>query len=314
MGIVRAFLGLGALQLATACSQPLDEVWQLSRYRVLGVRTEPAEANPSDALTLTLASADNAVREVTTVWFLCDQRISAFASASGGASDGGVFGGCPTGHFQLDSGPVAHFTAPLSGGGTLDELGRELYSVIGFSCAGGTIDLPTTESNGLPRCSGTNASGTMFVRSVYVRAAGVLGPPNQNPAITEVRFGQPGATQVLGASDLPAVPTCQDQRHHVGCTPWQFEVGFDAPSRETYRAPDPLSGVVRSLTERLTVSYLVSAGTLDGGFRADSVESPTSTMANTWYAPDRPGAVDVWVYGNDGRGGFDFTVRHVRVR
>ena len=68
------------------------------------------------------------------------------------------------------------------------------------------------------------------------------------------------------------------------------------------------------LAERLTVAYLVSAGSLDGGFRADSAEDPESTMQNTWYPPATAGEVRVWAYGNDGRGGFDWTMRTIVVR
>jgi hypothetical protein len=141
-----------------------------------------------------------------------------------------------------------------------------------------------------------------------------LNPLNQNPQIQEVRFGQAGATQVIGPNDAPTVPTCTDQQHHNGCTAWQFEVAFQDGSRETYRTPDPLSSAILTQNERMTVAYLVSAGTLDGGFRSDSPDAPMSNMANTFYAPDRPQRIDLWVYGNDGRGGFDFAVRHLTVQ
>jgi hypothetical protein len=306
---LRTALGLAGVILAANCSAPLDEVWQLSGYRVLGVKNEPAEVNPGDPFSLTLGSADNTVRDVTTVWFLCDHRISALA-ATGGTS---LFSICP-GASHLDMGPVAPFTAPPAGGGSLDTMGREEFTVIGSSCAGGSIGLPNSTSGGLPRCIGTNASGTMFIRSIFERTPTALNPPNQNPAISDVRFGEPNSMSSLSPTAPIAVPRCADQTNHTGCTHWQFAVLFGDGSREAYHEPDPLSGAIVGHQERLTVEYLISGGSLAGGFRSDSQDTPASPMTNDWWAPDHPGPVDVWFYGNDGRGGFDFTVRHLTVQ
>ena len=302
---------LASLYLVSGCSAPLDEVWQLTSYRVLGVRNDPAEVSPGEPFTLSLVSADNMTRDVSTVWFLCPQRISVVALAGGSSTS--LFNICPGGA-MIDMGPQVQFTAPPSGGGTLDTMGRESFTVIGYSCAGGTIGLPTHSSNGLPTCTGTNASGTMFVRSVYETTQTALNPPNANPTITDVRFGQPGSMFSLQPTVAPTIPRCADQVHHNGCTHWQFEVTFDAASRESYRDPDPLSGAIQTHQERLTTEYLISGGSLDGGFRSDSADAPVSSFTNTFWAPAEAGPVDVWVYGNDGRGGFDHAVRHLTVQ
>ena len=304
--------GLALAVIASCgCSDPLPEVWQLDNYRVLGVRNDPPESAPGEQVTLTLASADVRTRDVTTAWFLCDQRISALAASGGSGTS--LFGGCPSNAAHFAMGPIAQFTAPPLGGGTLDDLGREAFTVIAYSCAGGSIRLPTAASHGLPTCAGTDASGRMFVRSLFVRTPSAINAPNQNPTLTAVRFGTPDAPRDLAESDRPTIARCTDSEQHAGCTAWEFSVVFDAASREAYDAPDPLGGPTQHLNERLTLAYLVSAGTLDGGFRADTAEDPQSVMRNTFYAPAAAGPVDVYVYGNDGRGGFVSAVRHLVV-
>lgn len=303
---------LACLYLVMGCSDPLDEVWQLSGYRVLGVTNEPAESAPGESVTLTLASADNTVRPVTTFWFLCAERISALASAAGGSA-GSAFGGCPMGSTQIAIGPTAQFTAPMAGHGTLDTQGREAYSVLGFSCAGGSLRLPNS-SNPLPQCVGTHASGTVFQRSLLLRSGATLNPLNHNPTLAALRFGEPGALSDLPSDAPRVVPHCADVSHHAGCTHWQFELLFTTESREHYHAPDPLSGQLTDYTERLTVAYLISDGAMDAGFRSDSASTPASLMANAWWAPDHAGTVTVWVYGNDGRNGFEVASRQITVQ
>jgi hypothetical protein len=214
----------------------------------------------------------------------------------------------------LQTGTTVQFVTPPLGGGTLDDEGREEFTVIGFSCAGGSIGLPNSRSNGLPTCNGSDAFGRMFVRSVFARTAAAINAPNHNPAIREMRFGPVGATQPILEGDRPEVSTCADETDHRGCTQYAFETIFEDGSREPYLTPDPLGGPQQHLVERITVSYLASAGAFDGGFRADSADDPNSRLTNTWYAPAAAGEARIWVYGNDGRGGFDWTMRTIVVR
>jgi hypothetical protein len=154
----------------------------------------------------------------------------------------------------------------------------------------------------------------MFLRSIYARTPSAIDAPNQNPVIQEVRFGPAGATERITENDRPEAVACADQTDHRGCSQYAFELLFADGSREPYTEPDPLGGAAQHLVERITVAYLASDGTLDGGFRADSAEDPNSRMQNTWYAPEHAGEVRVWVYGNDGRGGFAWAMRTIVVR
>jgi hypothetical protein len=306
-----------ALVAASGCTRPATEVWQLTDFRVLGVKVEPAEPARGERFTLTLASADPRRREVQVVWIVCATALgSAGMGADAGAS---ASGGCTV--VTDPSSPLpfpdlrSRVTARVpEGGGAPDPQGREALTVLGFACAGGTLGAPA-DGGTQPTCNGADARGWQFTRTVYVRPpeGSALNPPNANPAIAEVRFGGEGAVAAITQESPPSVPRCTDHSRNSSCPRYRFEVGFTPASRESYREVDPVSRAVTTRTERLTTGYVVEGGTLAGGFRTDSIADPMSRMDDEWVAPERAGTYRVFVYVSDGRGGFDWTERAVRV-
>lgn len=308
---------LWLLATALGCQPRLEQVWELRGFRILGVRSDPPEVERGARVRLELVSADVRERAVQVVWFVCTLPVSPSGGGDAGADAAwsrpqGALGGCPPDALQFAFGPSATITVPPAGG-SLDAQGREVLNVIGFACAGGTIGVP--EDGGVqPTCtapagSSEPAQGWLFTHSVFVRPSMPLGPANNNPTISEVRF----AGMTLSEDAPVRVPRCTDPSSRSNCPSWRFEVLFASGSREQYSRLDPVSGVVQSAQERLTTGYVIEAGTLSGGFRADTAADPESRMPNDWRAPAEPGTYRVYVYAFDGRGGFDWARRSVVV-
>ena len=302
--VLAALLGAASWQ----CSPPFVQPWQLTNFRVLGVRVEPPEPARGATITVSLATADVRQRDVQVLWVLCSAPRS---GAPGGASPNCrpvTAPGLPV----PDTRTTVMATVPVTGGG-LDAGGHDAIEFFGFACAGGTFGFP--DGGTTPTCEGTDAVGWAFTRTVRVRAATALDPPNQNPMISEVRFGLAGATQaVVPGGSIPAVPVCTDTSRRSACPKYQFQVAFDAASREMFHSEDINDGGVSVRPEHLVAGYVVDRGTLDGAFRADTDAMPVSLMDNDFRAPATPGDVNVFVYAADGRGGFDWTKRTIRVQ
>jgi hypothetical protein len=296
-----ALLCAGTL-VSAACVDPMDEVWQLTEFRVLAVKADPPEPARGDEFTLTLVSADPRERELQVAWILCG------AAGCAPVTD-------PSSPFPFpDLRPQVTARAPATGG-TTDGSGREVLTLLAFACAGGTIGLPA-DGGTTPTCNGEGARGWQFSRTIPVHGpmASMLNPtPNANPQIAEVRFGREGALMAIEADAPPTVPRCTDRSIQSTCPRYRFEVGFVDGSREEYQSLDPVTRMPEVRTERLTTGYVIEAGTLAGGFRTDSTVEPTSRMDNNWIAPERPGTYRLFLYATDNRGGFDATLRSVRV-
>lgn len=311
---VRSFVLVPVFASLVGCGETTEQVWQLTDFRVLGVQVEPPEAMPGETVTLTLVTADVRPRPVQVVWIVCAAAVSVT-----GLEDAGTGGGrCSVVTDPRSPLPVPDLrttvsvTVPPSGGG-LDASGRQVLTVLGFACAGGTIAPPASGST-QPRCEGSEARSWQFVRSIHVWAETSLNSErNRNPRITEVRFGLDGREAPIVHDAPPTVPRCTDRSRTSSCPRYRFEVGFSPESRERYRVRDPVSGAIETRTERLTTGYVIEGGTLAGGFRTDSSVDPMSDMENEWVAPERAGTYRLFVYVSDGRGGFDWAERWIRV-
>jgi hypothetical protein len=215
--------------------------------------------------------------------------------------------------------PGTTLTAPVPAiGGIPGASGRLSLSIIGYACAGGSIQVDTSGDGGATplgfRCVGSAARGWQYTKTLYIHTASSPNPPNQNPQITAVRFGTGSTLSPLDPEAPPAVPRCTDSSSHSRCTQYIIDVQFSADSREHYQVADALTGTLSTATERLTTGYVIDRGRLGGAFRGDSNTDPMSTMANDWIAPVDPGPVSLYVYVSDGRGGFDWTARRLSVQ
>lgn len=304
-----------------SCSPPLEQPWQLTDFRVLGVGVEPPEPSRGDDVQVTLAYADVRARPVSVVWIVCTVPVTGgvVTGGSDGGMDAGATGsaaGCtvvspPGSPFPLpDLRTTVTVHIPATGGSP-DGSGRETLTLLGFACAGGSIGL-ASDGGTTPACRGTDARGWQFTRSIRIHDARAIDPANRNPHISEVRFGPEGTTYPLTAENQPILPVCRPQ-NAAACPAYVFEVGFADGSRELYHATDLNDGGVVVRPERITTGFAITRGTLAGAFRTDSAAAPTSTMQNVYHAPDTPGDIKLVVYATDGRGGFDSTERVLHV-
>ncbi len=321
------FGALGAIAASTAigsCAPPLEQPWQLTDFRVLGVTVEPPEPSRGQDVQATLAFADVRNRPVTVVWIACTIPITGGVMTGGG--DGGMDGGSTSGTAgcAIVSPPGSPFPLPdlrttvtvhiPATGGSADSSGRETVTLLGFACAGGSIGL-ASDGGTTPTCRGSDARGWSFTRSIRIHDPRTsIDPPNSNPHISEVRFGPEGTTYPLTSDNQPTIRVCTGRAGSATCPAFVFEVGFTDGSRETYHTADLVEGGIITRPERLTTGFAITRGSLGGAFRTDSSAAPTSTMQNAYYAPETPGDIHLVVYATDGRGGFDATDRYLHAQ
>lgn len=284
-----------ALAGATAlggCGDEFEPAWKVQRFRVLGVKLDPPEARPGDAVHVTMVHHDPAGRPVQVAWIFCP-RIDPRASnpfACGGAA--------PL------VGSEADYVIPREGELGLDAQGRARIQGLAYACAGGALGFDRATG---PTCAG--GEGWLVTRSIAVSRDAATAP-NRNPAITAVRFGAgPAASRVaLDPENPPRVPRCTTNP----CTSYGFEVVVAGDAREAY-AGFGSDGRPATRRERVQFGFFTTAGALDGTFRVDTEARPEGPIENTWTPPSTPGTVSLWFTAQDPRGGMDFARRTVVV-
>lgn len=285
---------------ATACAMALALLgcsdteftprWRVERFRVLGVRVEPPDALPGEAVTLTAVTADRAglERAPSIVWQLCAR--TAIDNSTGSRSCAGAVGGA-----SMVGNPVRLAMPAAAEDGSP-------WAVFGLACGGGvpTLDAATMQ----PRCEG--GEGEAFVRTVRVRR----GEGNGNPRIARVLLD--GVEMPAEGSARVAGCALTGDAREEGCARHRVTVEFAADAREAVRVVQP-DGTARELPEALVTEFLADAGDLEGAFRSDNdAEGGSATHANGFRAP-ASGAVRLWVLVRDGRGGFDAVRRAMTV-
>jgi hypothetical protein len=346
---VSAKAAMSAAIVAAAVSSSscgtMTEAWQLTDFRILGVRAypamEPARNAPrrGETAVLELKTVDVRERLVRVAWLIVDSAAFTTGAPTGGGDGGAPMGGlrlppnlalCDSPDFALDlpgialrCGERAEFVVPSTGGP--DARGRESLTIFGMACAAGRIRVRTTNPDGgasgntgaLPfECASESGMqrGWPFQYTMLVgSAAGGTGNDNMHPRITGVRAGLRGGTLSPVSIESPAtIARCADQSRNTQCPRLRIEVDFDEASRERYPEIDPNTRMTVMRDERLVTGFIVDRGKLSGGFRTDSEADPRSIMGNDFLPPAEPGDVRVLLYATDGRGGFD--AREVRVR
>lgn len=324
-----SFAATVALALgAASCGGPLDEVWQLREFRVLGVRLDPPEAERGARVNATLYTADPRDRTVRVAWIASPFPIQPSTSRPNADAGSGVtfavclnatdaFPLCPPG-FQCACGPTPTFTVPPTGG-LRGSTGKETITLLGYACAGGELRIGSDLTNPFS-CLGDGSRGWSFTRTIVVRDAMPVSPLNVNPRIREVRFGPAGGTLAPITLDAPPhVARCADAARTptlaspTTCPKHTIEVFFEDGSRQAYNDVDPVAMTLLPRTERLSVGFIVSGGRVANGFRTDSEVEPESAMSNDFTAPDTAQRVRLLIYASDRRGGFDATERAIVV-
>jgi hypothetical protein len=344
-GVFRARIAAGlALGAVVSSCGSLTEAWQLTDFRVLGVRAypmdEPARNAPrrGERAVLELVTADVRTRPVKVAWLIVNSVSFGGAPAMGGDGGGAGMGGlrlpdidlCEVPQFAVDlpgfslrCGERAQFVVPSTGGP--DARGRESLTIFGMACAGGRIRVRASGDGGAGAPAGlpfecTSDDGTHrgwpFQYTLLVGSAtGGTGNDNRHPRITGVRAGVRGGTLAPVTDDAPpTIARCADQSRTTQCPRLRVEVDFDDASRESYPELDPNTRMTVTREERLVTGFIVTRGKLSGGFRTDSAAEPRTVMGNDLLPPVDPGPVRMILYATDGRGGFDTRELTVQVR
>lgn len=331
-----------ALALASSSCGQQTEVWQLTDFRILGVRayptSEPARNSPrhGERATLELVSADTQMRTVKVAWLIVNSASFAITGMNSGGDAGAgssplrlpAIDLCDVDTFALDisgislrCGARTEFTVPMTG--APDARGRESLTVFGMACAGGRIrtiasnsEAGTTNTGGVPfECRGDGSRGWPFQYTLLIGStAGNTGNDNMHPRITALRAGVRGAALApVTEGVIPTIPRCADQSRNTQCPRLRVEVDYNEGARESYPELDPNTQMTAQRAERLVTGFIVSRGKLSGGFRTDSEAEPVSVMGNDLLPPTEPGDVRMIVYSTDGRGGFDSRELTLRV-
>ncbi len=301
-----------AVLAMVGCANQLEAEWQLTRFRILGVeldhpeahRADSATGRPGDMVTARLVYANPQSQSVSILWQVCTSR-SATNPCLGSVIP-------PMGGERISFRIPENIT-------TLDDDGRPIISIFGVVCAGGEIRLPNS-SNPMPSCAPEDtAVGFYFTRSIQIvpdRPPHPPNEPNQNPVLVALRFNSQEISEALP----PSVPRCANNREGVvrpNCPRYAIELTFGPQSREHYWRFDPSRPAgqqIRRDTEEMEVIYFVDhGGWLAGAERGDNSSFPWSRMRNEFIAPATGDVVNLYVTVFDGRGGFTWARRQIRL-
>jgi hypothetical protein len=267
---MRGWTTLFACALLCGCGDQFSDDYNLiDRMRVLGAKSEPAEAAPGSRVTLT-AFVVGASGAVNIDWAACIEPPIA---------------GSATINPQCIERDTAPFLVPLGSGSMLDaQLPAFDPGIFGDPDITGGVYVPVRFRS---------SSGGVSVDSILrLRIAG-MGAPNHNPRIESILVG--GATPLDASSPFPV-----DARGAV-----TLRAHFADGSAESYGAFDA-DGGVQSVTELLEVTWFATAGHFsDGTVSADS----DSTLSLDRNPPRPGSLVDVYAVGRDERGGLDLMHR-----
>jgi hypothetical protein len=271
----RPALVAAAAALLLACSNPFDPASYVQGLRVLAVKSEPAEAAPGDAVTLTALTVDTDGAAVDVAWSAC--TLPPLAAA------GPINPDC----FRQDTAP---YLLPLGEGASISSAVPAVVPAdFGPPDAGGGLYLPVRAR--------ARASGERLDAAYPLRLAQGE-PPNHNPQLLGI--------QVAGVESAPGTAPIEVRAgDHV-----TLSAPFAPGSAEEY--PLAAGGQSGTVTEILRVSWFATGGSFSedvtGGTKLD-----TDWRADK-HLPPTGGTVDLWAVGRDERGGVDWVHRTLVVR
>lgn len=261
--------------------------------RVLAIRSEPAEAQPGDTVTLStlFAGVFGSVAAAEAAWAFC-------ATPKPPAEENSVDVSCLEG-----------------GGSTLPGTGLSVLATVpADSCAlFGPLPPPQQPGAPPPRPRDADATGGYY-QPIRVRTAGLTAfaslrigcgvasapidvaaqyraryQPNRNPRLLRLSVELDG--HELPSYALPAG------------APLHLRVRYTKESKERYVLVDPITQTLVERDEELAVSWFATAGSFSAGRTFGSFESDSETE---WTSPEAPGSLTLWAVLRDSRGGIDF--------
>jgi hypothetical protein len=279
----------GATLLAAAggCSNNFDPASYVNGLRVLMITGQPPEVAPGHSTSVRALVVDTQGRPIDVAWFACLQP-------------------------PLQGQAVSPACVSGQDGGSLQPLGTGMQVTVAVPA------MPSIKTLGLPDASGglylplvaQVAAGSDSLVATYGLRVDYMGEPlNQNPqlaSVSTVTAGPGGAADAGGAGEVVTpIDAATPLPVHAG-DQLTLRVAFAAGSAESYQITTTSTAgqmMTRTVSETLSVSYFVTAGTLSGG--TSGVERPDEVLALDKNLPPSGGTIDLWVVGRDERGGAD---------
>lgn len=306
------FRALPLLPALTGClPEPGEPPSLLKSPRVLGVRSEPAEALPGQPVTLRLllaAAAPVTAEQQDIEWAFCtapkppvDNNVISDSCLSDGAQvvargPGPAAVVLPTdgcARFGPEL-PPARADEPPSRPREPDSTGGYYQPVRARTARQTAIGLLRIQC------------GLAGVTSELAAAYGARYLPNRNPQLLRLEVSDAADGTPLPAAALPRSRAVQ------------LRARFSADSTERFPVVAPqlpsFPQVLIDQTESLQAAWFATFGSFALGHTAAPPEQAGQTVIeNTWSLPAQPGAGTLWVVLRDSRGGLDWMELPVRV-
>jgi len=282
----------GALALGACKPNLSQDTWLVTSTRVLGVKSEPAEAGPGTSPTFSALLASPADTDAATsiLWRFC-------TAPKPPTEDNVVSSECLDASSLVDAGAGPSIVATMP---------RDACSLFGPSTPpGGFRPRDPDETGGYYqplridvsgadpvfhltrlRCDLANAS---FDIATAFAAAYVA---NSNPHLL------PLVASIDGQSvTLDAVPTGARI---------ELQASWLAADAESYAYFDRSTQTISTKREAMRVAWYASSGSLATESNGRDEDDSATTTSNVWSAPSNPGISRLWLVLRDSRGGVDF--------
>ncbi len=322
---------------AGACSEQMEAISQITKFRVMGVQAEPPEIRPGEGTTLSVLFADPAGegRDVTVLWFTCTGSISPTADISeegcepiwapliGKASDGADTYRIPF----TDENILDKLIENEDAGADKEDAGPDEailpVTTIVVLCAGGALpsfddDAFSGDIEGFDELC-QDGDGLVAVKTFKISNSDM---PNRNPVINRVVFEESpvqiderdnsldaGASDA-GSSDADApdspgmdagIPLfeCEDS---YGCREGaEIQAFLTQDSFQSYVDFEFGKRVEPDPQEDPYISWFITGGKFSDD-RSRTKEAPGPFMVD-WIPPRDGGTFQMWAVAHDMRGG-----------
>jgi len=285
---------LAALLIVLGCSPEMGHPASLiTSERIIGVRTVPAEAGPSDTVQYTslVASPSGTVSEPSLLWSLCKLRkpvdentpvsqacLTEDLTASAQGDQVSI---------RTPSAACVNFgpLAPPSSSGTLrptdpDSTGGYYQPI--------RLDLNGQQAIVRERLH-CDLAGASLLLSQEFRARYT---PNQNPSLVSL-----SAFVDDTPASLDALPAGE---------PIRLVATWSPESAEIFPVFDAVSQTLTDQRESLWLSWFATAGVFDDSTTGRAFYDPSASSENAWQSSAQAGPVFLWLVLHDSRGGSDF--------
>jgi hypothetical protein len=290
---------VGALVLCACRPDLSQDTWLITSSRVLGVKSEPAEAKPgtSPVFSALLASPSNTDLAALIHWRFCSAPKSP-------SEDNVVSSACLDASSLVDAGAGPSIVAAIP---------RDACSLFGPSSPPGSFRPRDPDETGgyyqplrldvsgadptfhlvRVRCDLADAS---FDIATEFAAAYVA---NSNPHLLPLAASMDGQSVTLDA-----VPTGARI---------ELRVSWSAADVESYAYFDRSTQTIATKREAMRVAWFASSGSLATESTGRNEAESATTTTNVWSAPSYPGTTRLWLVLRDSRGGVDFATYELTV-